>query len=161
MNIQSLCSTIRNAGLTRAIITVDTNGDDVVVIVNIPSASTDSSGVQCNTKPMELRKALSVPMRIMGKIAEVDDEINQHFTKYAEGFVPAAQALPVALKTNAPAAATKSKDAAEKVTAGVTSKVKKDAIKVVEAPKPSPVEAALPNVEMNDNYDFFSDSGAL
>ncbi|MDF4421878.1 hypothetical protein [Vibrio parahaemolyticus] len=161
MNLENLSKAINEAGLTRAIITLDTNGADAVVIVNIPTANADSIPDLKDEKQMALRKALSIPMRIMGKTTEVDGEIDLHIEKYAEGFVPAAQALPVVTKSNSTPAASKQTEAATTATKGATAQAKKQAKKQVEAQKPSPVEKAQPDAPITDNYDFFADSGAL
>lgn len=161
MNLENLCKAIKEAGLTRAIITLDTNGDDAVVILNIPTANADSIPDLNNEKQMALRKALSIPLRILGKTTEVDGEIDLHIQKYAEGFIPAAQALPIVTKCNSTAVATKQAEAATAAVQGATTQAKKQAKQKVESPTESPVEKAIPQTPITDNFDFFADGNSL
>ncbi|WP_024603893.1 MULTISPECIES: hypothetical protein [unclassified Pseudoalteromonas] len=161
MNLTNLCKVITNAGLTRAIITIDTNNDESVVVLNIPTASVNSDTTSKNEQVMELRKAVAIPLRVMGKTGDVDQELDNLLSQYATGFVPAARALSMDLKSNSTTASKKQSKAATVATKNVKKSELAKLEVVTTEDTPSPVDAATPQEPILDNFDFFSDSASL
>ncbi|MEZ9700145.1 hypothetical protein AB4455_22710 [Vibrio sp. 10N.261.46.E12] len=110
MNLQKVCNLVKEAGLTRAIITIDTSGDDAVVLLTVPTANGATPNID-NAKEMALRSALSSPLKVMGHVAEVDSVLDSEIDKFGEGLVPAAKALE-SVTSNASSTAAKQKTAA-------------------------------------------------
>ncbi|HFG1572350.1 TPA: hypothetical protein ACGFXZ_001319 [Vibrio cholerae] len=103
MNLKNLCALVKAAGQTRAIITIDTNNEDAIVIVNIPTSNAACLPKNEDDKQMALRSALATPMRVLGKIEDVDAVFDEQLAEFGEGFAPASLQLK-GVKTNATAA---------------------------------------------------------
>ncbi|EJL6460738.1 hypothetical protein HPY09_20790 (plasmid) [Vibrio cholerae] len=103
MNLKNLCELVKAAGQTRAIITIDTNNEDAIVIVNIPTSNAACLPKIEDDKQMALRSALATPMRVLGKIEDVDAVFDEQLAEFGEGFAPASLQLK-GVKTNATAA---------------------------------------------------------
>lgn len=103
MNLKNVCELVKAAGQTRAIITIDTNNDDAIVIVNIPTSNAACLQKIEDDKQMALRSALATPMRVLGKIEDVDAVFDEQLAEFGEGFAPASLQLK-GVKTNATAA---------------------------------------------------------
>lgn len=110
MNLQKVCNLVKEAGLTRAIITIDTSGDDAVVLLTVPTANGATPDID-NEKEMALRSALSSPLKVMGHVAEVDSVLDSEIEKFGEGLVPATKTL-ASVTSNASSTAAKQKTAA-------------------------------------------------
>ena len=92
MNLEAVCNLVKEAGLTRAIISIDTSGDEAVVLLNIPTANGATPDID-NQKEMALRAALSTPLKVMGHVAEIDSVVDQEVQNFSEGFIPANTSL--------------------------------------------------------------------
>ncbi|BDP33372.1 hypothetical protein P3602_24390 [Vibrio parahaemolyticus] len=103
MNLKNVCELVKAAGQTRAIITIDTNNEDAVIIVNIPTSNAACLPKVEDDKQMALRSALATPMRVLGKIEDVDAVFDEQLAEFGEGFAPASLQLK-GVKTNAAAA---------------------------------------------------------
>ncbi|KOO06924.1 hypothetical protein R7D97_16565 [Vibrio sp. Vb5031] len=103
MNLKNVCELVKAAGQTRAIITIDTNNEDAVIIVNIPTSNAACLPKVEDDKQMTLRSALATPMRVLGKIEDVDAVFDEQLAEFGEGFAPASLQLK-GVKTNAAAA---------------------------------------------------------
>lgn len=103
MNLKNLCELVKAAGQTRAILTIDTNNEDAVIIVNIPTSNAAGIPKIEDNKQMALRSALATPMRVLGKIEDVDAVFDEQLAEFGEGFAPASLQLK-GVKTNAAAA---------------------------------------------------------
>lgn len=108
MNIEMLCNLVKESGQSRAIITIDTDNDQAVVVVNIPTAHNNSVDASKESS-MQLRKALSTPLCVMGKIADVDSSIDDQLATFGEGFAPASNELNTITKFASNATTVKSK----------------------------------------------------
>lgn len=133
MNFKNVCELIKAAGQTRAIITIDTNKDDAVVIVNIPTSNPACLPNMTDAKQMALRSALATPLRVMGKIEDVDAVFDEQLAEFGEGFAPASLQL-TGVKSNASAAkaSTQAATTAPKTTVKKASN-KKNAAKTTKA----------------------------
>ena len=87
MKLEQICKLINEAGQSRAIITIDTNGTDAVILVNVPTSGSGFPDLS-NTKEMALRKALSTPLRVIGKVVDVDAMLDEQVAIFGEGFTP-------------------------------------------------------------------------
>ncbi|WP_256385062.1 hypothetical protein [Photobacterium toruni] len=85
MNLQHICDLLKNAGSERAIITINTNGDNASVILTVPTSNTVVDIK--NSAQVELRNALSIPLAISGQVAEVDAAFNESIADYAQVFI--------------------------------------------------------------------------
>ncbi|HHC7267572.1 TPA: hypothetical protein ACN30M_001335 [Vibrio parahaemolyticus] len=133
MNLKNVCELVKAAGQTRAIITIDTNNEDAVIIVNIPTSNAAGIPKIEDNKQMALRSALATPMRVLGKIEDVDAVFDEQLAEFGEGFAPASLQLK-GVKTNAAAAkaSTQAVTTAPKTTVKKTSN-KKNAAKTENA----------------------------
>ena len=170
MNLKNICKLVKDAGQSRAIITIDTSGDDAVLFLNIPTAGGFDTG-KVSSEEMKLRAALSTPLRVIGKVADVDAMIDQQVSEFGEGFIVASQEL-VGTQSNAGAnknkclnavAASKNtpkavKKTTPKTTANKSTTTKASAVKQAETPN-----AAMPEIETHadDNFDMFLNDSAL
>lgn len=139
MNLQKVCNLVKEAGLTRAIITIDTSGDDAVVLLTVPTANGATPNID-NEKEMALRSALSSPLKVMGHVAEVDSVLDSEIEKFGEGLVPATKALE-SVTSNASSTVAKQKTAASTT----DNKTNKKAQRAPKAPKTPANETSTGN----------------
>ena len=171
MNLENICNLVKASGQSRAIITIDTDGDQAVVIVNIPTANVNNLSKAVSDSEMKLRSALSTPLRVIGSVEGVDATFDEQLAQYGDGFAPASLKLD-GVKSNASAAQAKTKavagkpqkqKAAAQKDAPVATKPKKDKVeKTADKPTEKPQKEAQADVTppTDDNFDFFT-NGAL
>lgn len=171
MNLENICNLVKASGQSRAIITIDTDGDQAVVIMNIPTANVNNLSKAVSDTEMKLRSALSTPLRVIGSVEGVDATFDEQLAQYGDGFAPASLKLN-GVKSNASAAQAKTTAAAGKPQkqkaaaqkdAPVATKPRKDKVeKTADKPTEKPQEEAQADVapSTDDNFDFFT-NGAL
>ncbi|CAH7357357.1 PRTRC system protein E [Vibrio crassostreae] len=170
MNLENICNLVKASGQSRAIITIDTDGDQAVVIVNIPTANVSNLSKAVSDTEMKLRSALSTPLRVIGSVEGVDATFDEQLAQYGDGFAPASLKLN-GVKSNASAAQAKTsavagkapkklKAAAQNETPAAP-KPKKDKVeKTADKPTEKPQEESQADVTppTDDNFDFFTSS---
>ena len=177
MNLENICNLVKASGQSRAIITIDTDGDLAVVLVNIPTANVNNLSKKVSDTEMKLRSALSTPLRVIGSVEDVDATFDEQLAQFGDGFAPASLKLD-GVKSNASAAQAKTKAAAGKpqkpkaadkketpvaATPKQDNKKKTTADKATEKPqeetqKPQEEAQADATSPMDDNFDFFTSS---
>lgn len=138
MNITSVCELLKVSGQTRAIVTIDTSGDDVVLIMNVPTGQNKAPNL-ANDKEMALRASLANPLRVICKVDEVDTLFEEEFAKFGTEFT-----------ANSKASNTQKSKPKAKPTKAKTVKPKEENKTVI----------ADVDIPKDDNYDFFQ-NGSL
>lgn len=167
MNLENICNLVKASGQSRAIITIDTDGDQAVVLVNIPTANVNNLSKSVSTSEMKLRSALSTPLRVIGNVEGVDAAFDEQLAQYGEGFIPASLKLD-GVKSNASAAQAKTSAASGKApkkqakneTPVEPKSAKNKAENTADKAPVKPQEKAKGEVAspVDDNFDFFANT---